>query len=95
MTRTRNDAQRPVLPSQGFLHRRRPLGTGETLPPKGDLLSQIIALSEEAKRLRAKTPPEPEQAVGEEDEGDLDAEACRDRERRQARERRPCGHRYA
>ena len=68
MTRTRNGTEPRLLSSQCFLHRRRPLDPGETLPVKVDLLGQIIALGEEAKRLRAQAIVEPGQAADEEDE---------------------------
>ena len=73
MARARDDSQRSLPPSQGFVHRRRSLGAHETLPPKGDLLSQIIALSEEAKRLRAQARPEPKQKGDDEEDPDADA----------------------
>ena len=74
MTSRKNDDQRSSVASPGFRHQRRPLGTGEGLPPKVDLVTQIIALSDGVKRLRAQTPSEPEQSTDEQDEENLDAD---------------------
>jgi hypothetical protein len=75
MTRTRDDDQRSVPALAGFRHQRRPLVAGETLPPKVDLVAQIIALSDRKKRMRAQTSPDLEQRADAQDEESLDADA--------------------
>jgi hypothetical protein len=72
MPRTRNDDQRPSMPSSDFMHRRRPLGVDETFPAKADLVGQIIALNKEAKRLRAQRPAR--DAAETQDKEDLDGD---------------------
>ena len=50
MPRTQRDDGPPAAPSSGFIQRRRPLGAGEMVPLPGNLVGQIIALREAAKR---------------------------------------------
>jgi hypothetical protein len=52
--------------SSGFMQRRRPLGPGERVPLPSDLLDQVLALREAAKRV---PPPRHDDET---DVGDLD-----------------------
>jgi hypothetical protein len=53
MPRNRESDRAPDAASSGFTQRRRPLDAGETVPLPSNLLGQILALREAAKR----TPP--------------------------------------
>jgi hypothetical protein len=73
MRRARDDDLPQALHSTGFTHRRRPLDPGEPLPPKTDLIGQIRALSNDAKRLSAhKAASEPVEGTELESEDERD-----------------------
>ena len=51
MARNRASNRPSHAESSGFMQRRRPLGPGESVPLPSDLLGQVLALREAAKRV--------------------------------------------